>query len=756
VAAQQLTRRERAVLAAVGRRLTNPEIAAEMYLSVRTVESHIASLRRKLGADSRKELIAATTEQNRSVDVPDNPLRGRDAELVDVLQLLDERRWVTLTGPGGVGKTRLALESANRSDRSPIVVELEQAAAEDVAARVARALELESVPGDPVPAIISALSAYPYLLVLDNVDHVGDAVAAIVARARAGAADLQVLTTSRTPIGRPAEAVMTVRPLVSDGPESPAAMLLLDRIGAAQNLSPTDRAAAESIATRLDGVPLALELAASAARHFPLDELNAQLAESFSSLDRAAPAGKHRTLETAFEWTWDLLSDDERLVLRSLAALPLSFDLELARAVTDERVEGTVLRLLDHSLLVATEDRPRRFRLLAVMREFVFARTDPALIRSVRERHTLYTTDTVMHAAAVARTDDSPAAVAMARARCPEANAALRWALAADHPVASELAAAVAIGVEQYGADVDTVNALVLAGRNEVVRANSSAEQLLSLGTAISFIDAGLLVELSSLASQRATDERERLAALHLAGIAAANNGRESDALVVLEDAEELASQLGDVWETGAISQLQGVVLASDAIRSAEKAIAALESATRRYVRAGDRMHANNCRYMMALVAAENGIDLDVAAEWAARAAEYAELTGNRHEIAHAHLVQAMLGLGAQTLESLTSEFRALGDLRCAHRSLMLEALALAPAERIPVLEEAVRAAETSANRRGRLLALTGLVDTEWERGERAAVFATLDRISDGHGADAARKACPVDLLETYERDLDA
>ena len=752
-----LTPRERAVLAAVERRLTNPEIAAEMYVSVRTVESHIANLRRKLGADSRGALVAAAgTQRGDSLDVPHNPLRGRATELDEVARLLNDRRWVTITGPGGVGKTRLALELARHGDRMPVVVELEHAAAEDVPAQIARALQIESLAGDPVPAIATALAVHPYLLVLDNIDRVGDAVGVVVARVRAVAHDLQVLTTSRTPIGHPAEAVTVLRPLDTEGADSPAAQLLLDRLGMVQHpLQPSDRDAAANIAARLDGVPLALELAASVARHIPLDELDARLVGGFAALDRATPSGKHRTLETTFEWTWDLLDDGERDVLRSLAALPRSFDFDLAAAVTHEGVEGVVLRLLDHSLLVATEDSPRRFRLLAVLREFVHARTEPSHIRAVREQHAVYTSAVAVEFAAAARTDDSPAAMAGAAALYPELSAALRWALAADHPVAPALAAALAICVEQYGADVDSVNALVLAGRSAYVRETASPQKLLALGAAIAFVDVGLVDELASIALARARDDGERLASLLLAGIASAYSDRGSAALSYLAAADGLAVELGEAWLAGSISQMRGIALAGDSVHDAKGSLAALESAMRRYARAGDQTHVGNCRYMMALLAAENGIELDRAPRWAADAVAHAAATGNRHELAHAHLAQATLGEGGPAPAALAAEFRAIGDLRCVHRSLTLQANTLAPAARIAVLDDALAVAEIAGDRRRRILSLAALAEAEWERGERGLAFAALDRVAETDGPDAAIAACPVELRDEYHPEYD-
>jgi DNA-binding CsgD family transcriptional regulator len=177
VAGASLTPRERAVLAAIERRLNNPEIAAELFISVRTVESHVAALRRKLGAESRAALVAAAGERHEaSVRLPRNAFVGRLADLDALAGLVDETGWVTIAGPGGVGKTRLALEFASRrhGERAPVVIELEHAEAGDVVARLARALDLESSQGADITAAIAvALAARPYLLVLDNVDRSG-------------------------------------------------------------------------------------------------------------------------------------------------------------------------------------------------------------------------------------------------------------------------------------------------------------------------------------------------------------------------------------------------------------------------------------------------------------------------------------------------------------------------------------------------------------------------------------------------------
>lgn len=675
---QSLTPRESAVLAAIERRLSNPEIAAELFISVRTVESHIASLKRKLGAEHRADLRAAAGERREraaSVRLPRNAFVGRDAELAAIADALDEHRWVTIVGPGGVGKTRLALEFASRAAQVPVVVELDHAEPGDVVPRIARALDLEAAPATDVAASVMALASHPYLLVLDNVDRVGVAVGEIVARAQATATELRVLTTSRTPIGDAAEAVFPLAPLPTDGPDAAGVAMFLDRLGSSGRAaatpmqlsaaapSPADLALAARVCSRLDGLPLALELAAAVARHLSLEELAARLDRDFATLDRAVPEGRHRTLETAFDWTWDLLTDEERNVLCRLAALPRTFDVDLAVAVTHPGAEGVVVRLLDHSLIVPVGGRPRRFRLLAVMREFVRARTEAAVVREVLEQHATYHAMVAAEFAHHARTDDSAEATRTWARLVPELNAAVRWTLAAGHPIAISLAASLSVGVEHYGSDVDSVRTLAMAARDERVVASASPQQLLELGTGLAFLDVHLVDELAERALAIADDPQSRLAASHLAGIADAYLDRLPEALAHLDDAERLAIEFGDEWRLASVRQMQGVAFRHASPPDAAAAVAAFESAMRGYALAGDTMHANNARFMMAHAAAADGLEPERAAVWAAECAEYASSTGNVHELAHAHLVQTMLRMDAATSETSASPMPAASDL---------------------------------------------------------------------------------------------
>ena len=686
-----LTARERAVLAAIERRLGNQEIARELFISVRTVESHIASLRRKLGADSRDDLIAAAQSVRGTVlRLPENPFVGRAAAMRALEDAVRTHHWVTVTGPGGVGKTRLALEYARVSPCVPVVVELEHSGAADVVARIARALDLESAPGiDPLDAVATALSAHPYLLVLDNVDRVGPAVAGVVAHATQRAPELRVVTTSRTPIGHPSEAVVALAPLEAGGPGSPAVGMFLDLLG--REPMPGEDLQVARICARLDGLPLAIELGASVARHLSLEELADRLDGDFATLDRAAPGGRHRTLETAFEWSWDLLEEDERGVLCRLAALPRTFDMDLARAVTHPGADGAVVRLLDHALIVSLGGTPRRFRLLAVLRDFVRARTDETIVREVLARHAGHIEGIVLPFARRARMDDSSDAMRASLILCPEVNAAVRWMVDVRHPGALRLACALGVGVEQYGSDLDSVRTLAMVARESEVIDRATAQQLLELGTALTFLDLDAVAELAQRAVSVAEDEPERLAALHLAGMAAAYRGHQEQALGLLTEAEALAERLSDRWELAAVRQMRGV-----ALRRSEPARAMVDfaAAMRDYGRAGDAMHVNNARYMLALAAAEAGLDLDRATELAAECVDYARETGNEHELAHAAMVQQLIGRGAALeLDDLTQAFRRFGDVRCWIRVLLLRAdRTTGPAQRA-ILREALELA---------------------------------------------------------------
>ena len=213
-------------------------------------------------------------------------------------------------------------------------------------------------------AIALALAGRLHLLVLDTCERLPGPVRTLVERLLARAPSLAVLATSVAPVDGAAEALHALAPL----PLPEAVRLFLDRAAAVApdavaRLGRTDREHAERICARLDGLPLAVELAAARVRHLPLAELEAPARTGSAPLDRAGPPSRHLTLETAFAWTWDLLDSGERDLLTRLAALPGPFDLPMAEAVTSSNgstgAAALVLRLLDRWFLLRT-GRPGR------------------------------------------------------------------------------------------------------------------------------------------------------------------------------------------------------------------------------------------------------------------------------------------------------------------------------------------------------------------------------------------------------------
>lgn len=744
----ELTRAENATLAAVERRLSNLEIAEEFHVSVRTVESHIAALRRKLGVDTRAKLIAAArNRRGATVPLPRNSFVGREEHMDAVRGMLQRERWVTVVGPAGSGKTRLALELAAADDRSPVVVELEHADADQVVLFVAKAIHLTTdLRSDPVTACAVALGAQHYLLVLDNCDRVLDAVADLADALLAQAGSLTILATSRSPVGGSAEAVHELPPLPVD--EHGAVQMFIDRAGSAvpdMQLSPEDIEVATRICERLDGLPLALELAAARLRHLPLAELEARLEVGFDALDRARPQSRHRTLEAAFDWTWDLLDDEERMVLARLAALPRTFDLALAETVTEPGAGAVVLRLLDRSLISPAEQtEPRQFRLLNALREFVLDRTDQDVAEGVRQVHAVYYAALAGDVARRARTDDRRSAAEFAASLCVDVNAAAQWAISHDPRLALALTTALAVGAEQYSPDAASLDSIARAASDARVRDVATPNQLLTLGIVLCYSNVDLATDLGTYALTMADDEPSQLAAHHLAGYAQAYQHKTDVAIEHFDLAESLAVALDDTWQLASVLQGRGIALRD---HDAEAAIAAFESSIHAYAMAGDTMHVNNTRYMMAATAADAGIHLDQAQVWAKECVAYARESGNHHELAHALLALATLSASPEVdLLGLTEEFRNVGDLRCLTRAMLLLARDRPYAEQVPFLRQAIDVAEQAHDVANQIKAGERLIRAEWASGAHRAAFVEFGALTTLIGEDEARSRCPEEM----------
>ena len=316
-------------------------------------------------------------------------LIGRESEVADVEAAVKAHRLVTLTGVGGVGKTRLALEVAARlADEFPDGVWVfELAAVTDPAAipdAVAAVLGITQQPGKTVSeSVASALEGRVRLLVIDNCEHVLDAAADLVEAILAHSATVRILATSREGLGVPDEQVWPVRSLdVAAGIDSAAVSLFVER---AQGIAPSfsmvdcdEAAAVTEICQRLDGIPLAIELAASRMASMTASEMRDRLDHRFRLLVGSRRGlERHHTLRHAVAWSYDLLDDTEKTVLDRCSVFAGGFDAQSACAVagSDDLDEYAVLEVLDalvrKSLLVADPSSGRtRFSMLETIRQF--------------------------------------------------------------------------------------------------------------------------------------------------------------------------------------------------------------------------------------------------------------------------------------------------------------------------------------------------------------------------------------------------
>ncbi|MER7417383.1 BTAD domain-containing putative transcriptional regulator [Micromonospora peucetia] len=359
---------------------------------------------------------------------PYGGLIGRDAAVEAVRERLTNERLVTLTGPGGVGKSRLALEAARLlADTFPAgvwLVELagqppcgDQVTCTEVVDLVAATLEIRDdsppgLPGDrprePMERLVAALRDRRMLLLLDNCEHVVAPIAQLTEKLLGAAANLRILATSREPLGISGEVVYPVPPLGLPEPgataeqiaEAPAVRLFVARARATEPGFTVDQRNTETIATicrRLDGVPLALELAASRLPVLDPSELAARLDDRFrllSSGRRTAPP-RQQGLRAMIDWSWELLSPPERAVLRRLAVFADGATLAAAEQVcpggqvASDEVLDVLARLIDRSLvMVRPGESPRRYRLSETVAAYGLEQLDSAgELPATRRRH---------------------------------------------------------------------------------------------------------------------------------------------------------------------------------------------------------------------------------------------------------------------------------------------------------------------------------------------------------------------------------
>ena len=317
---------------------------------------------------------------------------GRDEAMREIAALLGEYRLVTVTGPGGAGKTRLAGEVARQvADRFADGVWLaELAPVRDpalVAGVVAAALGMRDLPGvSTAEALARLLARQQLLLVLDNCEHVIDAAASLCAGLLLACDDVRVLATSREPLRVPGEARYRLAPLALPGLEDPAeaavgceaVALFADRACRADArfaLTSEIGPLVARLVARLDGMPLAIELAAARVEALGVTQLLDRIDDRFELLvagDRLV-AGRQRSLAATVQWSYQLLDEQERRVFRAVSVFPGPFTLEAAEAVAGIGAGPRVLRLVDCSLIGpprAGPDGRWRYLMLETLRAY--------------------------------------------------------------------------------------------------------------------------------------------------------------------------------------------------------------------------------------------------------------------------------------------------------------------------------------------------------------------------------------------------
>jgi predicted ATPase/DNA-binding CsgD family transcriptional regulator len=371
-----------------------------------------------------------------------NRFVGRRRELPAIGEALQRNRLVVLRGPGGVGKTRLALHAAaglrDVFADGRWLVQLSPLRAPELLPRaVSEALGLpDDVTGDPARALAESLAERELLLILDTCEHLTAACAELAALLLAAAPRLRILATSRATLGAPGEHSLLVGPLElpaddASATRAAAVSLLVDRAHAAVPdfaLTQENTPAVAELCRRLDGMPLALELAAVRLRGMPVEELLARVGDRFRALGTARTADtRHRTLRATVAWSHELCTPAEQRLWAELSVFPGSFCLAAAERVCGPGAGETLGRLTGKSVLLPSGDR---YRMLDTMREFGAEFLDADATRRVRVRHRDYFLELAERAAAGSMTAEQAGWLGRLGEETPNLRAALAFSFA--------------------------------------------------------------------------------------------------------------------------------------------------------------------------------------------------------------------------------------------------------------------------------------------------------------------------------------
>ncbi len=411
------------------------ELGIEPGAGLRALEDQVLRQSPSLGAAAAPRPLSVG-----NLPALSSPLVGRVRDLGALRALTRDRRLVTVVGPAGVGKTRTAIEVA-RQREPPGGVWLVRLDAADVGMSLDQVVsETLHVPGGE-PALLDRLSGAETILLLDNCEHVVDAVAGFASRLLQGATRLRVLATSQVPLGLDGETVYVLAPL----PLADSVALFADRasqIRAHFVLDGETAATVHEVCRSLDGLPLAIELAAARVRSLSVHEIARRIGDRFALLHdpTSRRPERRRALAAAIGWSYDLLFPDDQRALWALSAFPGGAPLPgaervlVALGVPPASALDAMSRLVDRSLadVEILEERSVRYRLLDSVRAFALDRLREAgLVETASAEHASWCADVAGEAASIVRTGRQAESLALVRGDRANIDAALAWA--ADH-----------------------------------------------------------------------------------------------------------------------------------------------------------------------------------------------------------------------------------------------------------------------------------------------------------------------------------
>ena len=545
---------------------------------------------------------------------------GRDKELAEVTALVERHRLVTLIGTGGTGKTRLMLEAAGRLiDRYPDGVWLAELAPlgdpSQISSEVARALGAPEIPGVPSVATVTAFVAdKDLLLLLDNAEHLVDGVARFTERLLARAPGLHVITTSREALAIPGEAVLQLRSLscpavgtfrsgkytdesvdVGVAASTEAVRLFTERATSADpafTLRESNVASVVEICQRLDGIPLAIELAAARVAAMSPEDIAIRLGDRFRLLagGRRTAVPRQQTLHALIDWSWDLLTDEDRMLLRRLSVFTGGWTVPIAAQVVGDDAAGMdrydledgLTRLIDRSLVIVDRDS-MRYRMLETIRQYAREKLIAAgEVASVSDRHLAVYADLAIESEVPARGPNMVDWLDRLDAELENLGAALEWGLEAEPWVAVRMATALlpywAVRVMSQDNDARIVAAIEIARARVVGRPDADpAEQALVatlLGEAARLwamsgratVAVGWAEEATVL-GEASGDRGARLAAMGGLAISTVFSGKAgpggTDVRPIFEQATDLAEASGEWWLLALAASFAGTSLST-------------------------------------------------------------------------------------------------------------------------------------------------------------------------------------------------